>query len=47
MQEMRLLIDKNVITSFCPETAVGVAFTLLSLLVGDEKASVVSKAMGY
>ena len=43
----RIVIDKNVITSFCPETAVGVAFTLLSLLVGDEKASVVSKAMGY
>lgn len=43
----RIVIDKNVITSFCPETAVDVAFTLLSLLVGDEKASVVSKAMGY
>lgn len=45
--DQRIVIDKNIITSFCPETAAGVAFQLLSWLVGEEKANIVSKAMGY
>lgn len=43
----RIVVDKNVITSYCPETASGVAFSLLSMLVGEEKANTVSNAMGY
>ena len=47
VQNQRIVIDNNVITSFCPETAADVAFQLLSWLVGEEKAFVVSEAMGY
>jgi 4-methyl-5(b-hydroxyethyl)-thiazole monophosphate biosynthesis len=43
----RVVIDKNIVTSFCPETAADVAFVLLGWLVGKEKAAVVSSAMGY
>ena len=45
--DQRIVVDQNIITSFCPETAAGVAFELLSTLVGQEKASEVAKAMGY
>ena len=41
------VIDKNIITSFCPETAPYVALNLLGMLMGEEKARVVSKAMGF
>lgn len=47
VQNQRIVIDNNVVTSFCPETAADVAFQLLSWLVGEEKAFVVSEAMGY
>lgn len=47
LSDKRIVVDKNIITSFCPETAAGVAFELLSCLVGSEKAKVVAKAMGY
>ena len=43
----RIVIDDNIITSFCPETAPDVAFELLRKLVGDEKMLIVKKAMGY
>ena len=43
----RLVVDRNIITSFCPETAADVAFQLLKFLVGEEKAAVVIHAMGY
>ena len=43
----RIVIDDNVITSFCPETAADVGFALLSKLVGAERAEVVKSAMGY
>ncbi|MDD5935982.1 MAG: DJ-1/PfpI family protein [Clostridiales bacterium] len=43
----RIVVDKNIITSFCPETAADVAFTLLECLVGKEKMDVVAAAMGY
>ena len=45
--DQRIVKDRNIITSFCPETAADVAFQLLSCLVGEEKAKVVAAAMGY
>lgn len=47
LHDQRIVVDKNIITSFCPETAAEVAFELLSCFVGSEKADVVAKAMGY
>lgn len=47
LPHQRVVVDKNVITSFCPETAPDVAFHLLAMLVGEEKAKTVSAAMGY
>ena len=41
------MIDKNIITSFCPEKAPYVALNLLGMLMGEEKARVVAKAMGF
>lgn len=43
----RIVKDRNIITSFCPETAADVAFQLLIGLVGEEKARPVIEAMGY
>ena len=45
--DQRIVKDRNIITSFCPETAADVAFQLLSCLVGEEKAKIVAAAMGY
>ena len=42
----RVVIDDNIITSFCPETAPDVAFELLRKLVGEEMQKV-KRAMGY
>jgi len=42
-----MVIDKNIITSYCPETASGVAFKLLKLLTSKEQMEVVKKAMGF
>lgn len=43
----RVVVDDNIITSYCPETAPDVAFKLLKKLCGDEKMFTVRKAMGY
>ena len=43
----RIVVDGNIITSYCPETAPDVAFELLKKLVGYEKMSIVKQAMGY
>lgn len=43
----RVVVDDNIITSYCPETAPDVAFELLKKLCGDEKMFTVRKAMGY
>lgn len=43
----RIVVDKNIITSYCPETAPDVAFELLKMLVGQEKMLTVKKAMGF
>jgi 4-methyl-5(b-hydroxyethyl)-thiazole monophosphate biosynthesis len=42
-----VVIDQNIITSFCPETAPHVAISLLEMLVGKEKAGIVATAMGF
>ena len=42
-----VVTDKNVITSFCPETAPHVAFRLLGLMLGEDKAKIIIDAMGY
>ena len=43
----RIVIDDNIITSYCPETAPDVAFELLRKLCGNEKMLTVKRAMGY
>lgn len=42
-----IVIDNNVITSWCPSTAALVGFELLKLLVGEEKTKACMKAMGF
>ncbi|MCX4129868.1 DJ-1/PfpI family protein [Megamonas funiformis] len=42
-----IVIDDNVITSYCPQAAPEVAFTLLAKLTSKEKMNIVKKAMGY
>ncbi len=42
-----VVVDKNVITSYCPQTAPFVAFKLLEMIIGEEKTKEVSAAMGY
>lgn len=42
-----VVIDKNIITSYCPETAAEVAFKLLEMLINTEKMQQVKRAMGY
>ena len=44
---MPIVIDKNIITSYCPETASGVAFKLLEMLTSKEKMELVKNAMGF
>ncbi|MCI8920808.1 MAG: DJ-1/PfpI family protein [Acutalibacter sp.] len=45
--DQRVVADGNVITSYCPETAADVAFALLEMLIGAEKAGAVRQDMGY
>lgn len=47
MADQRIVVADNIITSFCPETAADVGFALLARPVGEEKAGVVRRAMGY
>lgn len=42
-----IVVDKNIITSSCPETAPKVAFKLLEMLTDTEKMNQVKQAMGY
>jgi Putative intracellular protease/amidase len=42
-----IVVDKNIITSYCPETAPSVAFKLLEMLTSKEKMEAVKAAMGY
>ena len=43
----RIVIDENIITSYCPETAPDVAFELLKRLIGFDQMMIVRQAMGY
>ncbi|MDF2595123.1 MAG: domain, InhA-type [Clostridia bacterium] len=42
-----IVVDKNIITSYCPETAAGVAFKLLEKLTSAEQVEIVKRAMGF
>lgn len=42
-----IVVDGNIITSYCPETAPNVAFELLKILTSEEDMAVVKKAMGF
>lgn len=42
-----IVTDDNVITSYCPETASGVAFKLLEKLTSAEQMRIVKEAMGF
>ena len=42
-----IVIDDNIITSYCPSTASGVAFALLEKMTSKEEMEVVKEAMGF
>lgn len=42
-----VVVDGNVITSYCPETAAEVAFRLLECLTSTEQMQIVKQAMGF
>ncbi|HBG7379406.1 TPA: DJ-1/PfpI family protein [Clostridioides difficile] len=42
-----IVVDKNIITSYCPETALHVAFKLLEMLTSKEQMDEVKLAMGF
>ena len=42
-----VVVDANIITSYCPETAPKVAFELLKMLTSEDEMTVVKKAMGF
>lgn len=42
-----VVIDKNILTSYCPQTAPTVAFELMKLYLGEEKVDAIKQGMGY
>ena len=42
-----IVIDENIITSYCPETAPHVAFKVLEILTSKQQMDIVKTAMGY
>ena len=42
-----VVVDENIITSYCPETAPRVAFELLKMLTSEAEMTVIKKAMGF
>jgi 4-methyl-5(b-hydroxyethyl)-thiazole monophosphate biosynthesis len=42
-----IVVDKNIITSSCPSTAMGVAFTLLEMLTSADNCRNVKNLMGF
>lgn len=42
-----IVVDNNIITSYCPETASGVAFKLLEKLTSTEQMELVKREMGF
>ena len=45
MVNERIVVDKNVISSYCPETAPDVAFKLLEMLTSLEEALKVKRCV--
>ncbi len=42
-----IVVDDNIITSYCPETAPKVAFELLKKLTSEKDMTVIRTAMGF
>jgi len=42
-----IVVDGNIITSYCPETAPDVAFELLKMLTSEEEMAVIKNTMGF
>jgi 4-methyl-5(b-hydroxyethyl)-thiazole monophosphate biosynthesis len=42
-----IVVDENIITSYCPATAPGVAFELLKMLTSEKDMLVIKRAMGF
>lgn len=42
-----IVVDKNIITSYCPETSPGVAFKLLEMLTSTNQMEPVKRSMGF
>ncbi len=42
-----IVLDRNIITSYCPQTAPGVAFKLLEQLTSTAQMEIVKAAMGF
>ncbi|MCD7976942.1 MAG: DJ-1/PfpI family protein [Tannerellaceae bacterium] len=42
-----VVVDDNIITSYCPQTAPDVAFELLKMLTSEGEMDVIKKAMGF
>ncbi|WP_159162273.1 DJ-1/PfpI family protein [Clostridium neonatale] len=42
-----IVVDRNIITSYCPETASGVAFKFLEMLTSKGEMEIVKVAMGF
>jgi 4-methyl-5(b-hydroxyethyl)-thiazole monophosphate biosynthesis len=42
-----IVVDGNIITSYCPATAPNVAFELLKMLTSEEEMAAIKKAMGF
>lgn len=47
LADQLIVIDKNIITSSCPSTALDVAFTLLEMLTSPENCRKVKHLMGF
>lgn len=45
--DKKVVVDENIITSSCPQTAIEVAFKLLEMLTSEGKMKEVKEAMGY
>ncbi|TGL15024.1 DJ-1/PfpI family protein [Leptospira meyeri] len=47
VQNSPIVIDKNIITSWSPATAIGVALLLLKMLTSEENANYIKEIMGF
>jgi protein deglycase len=47
VQDQRIVVDDNIITSTSPATALDVAFTLLRMLTSPENEAKVRVGMGF